>query len=78
MKIFPFQEGDTLFPADANGKTLYSNANYVDTWNEMEKLVADGLVKSIGVSNFNSEQIQAILDKGKIKPVTNQVIIILR
>jgi Aldo/keto reductases, related to diketogulonate reductase len=76
MKIKMFfisQEGDTLFPADANGKTLYSDANYVDTWLEMEKLVADGLVKSIGVSNFNSKQIQDILDKGTIKPVVNQV-----
>ncbi len=32
-----------------------------------------GLVKNIGVSNFNSRQIQDILDNCKIKPVTNQV-----
>ena len=32
-----------------------------------------GLVKSIGLSNFNSEQVQDVLDKGTIKPVTNQV-----
>lgn len=68
-----FKEGDTLFPTDSNGKTLYSDANYVDAWLEMEKLVDEGLIKSIGVSNFNSEQVQTILDKGKIKPVTNQV-----
>merc|ERR1711862_461360 len=30
-------------------------------------------VKDIGLSNFNSVQIQDILDKGKIKPATNQV-----
>lgn len=68
-----FQEGDVLFPTDASGKTLFSESNYTDTWLEMEKLVSDGLVKSIGVSNFNTKQIQDILDKGKIKPVTNQV-----
>merc|ERR1712066_106352 len=39
----------------------------------MEKLVEKGLVKSIGVSNFNSEQIEDILKRGNIKPVTNQV-----
>ena len=44
-----------------------------DCWLEMEKLVAKGLVKSIGLSNFNSEQIEDVLKKGTIKPVTNQV-----
>ena len=39
----------------------------------MEKLVSLGLVKSIGVSNFNSKQIEHILQKGSIKPVMNQV-----
>ena len=39
----------------------------------MEKLVKLGLVKSIGLSNFNSEQITDILNKGSIKPVMNQV-----
>ena len=44
-----------------------------DTWMEMEKLVELGLVKDIGVSNFNSVQIQDIIEKGTIKPVVNQV-----
>lgn len=39
----------------------------------MEKLVESGLVKSIGVSNFNSEQITRLLSIAKIKPVCNQV-----
>lgn len=39
----------------------------------MEKLVDLGLVRSIGVSNFNSQQLQRILDNCSIKPVTNQV-----
>lgn len=39
----------------------------------MEKLVDEGLTKSIGVSNFNSQQIQNILDIARIKPVANQV-----
>jgi len=47
--------------------------DYLDTWIEMEKLVENGFVKSIGVSNFNSEQLQRILDNCTIKPVVNQI-----
>merc|ERR1719154_294363 len=39
----------------------------------MEKLVKLGLVKSVGLSNFNSEQIVDILEKGQVTPVVNQV-----
>lgn len=39
----------------------------------MEQLVKKGYVRSIGLSNFNSAQIQRILDNCEIKPVTNQV-----
>ena len=39
----------------------------------MEKCVEEGLVKDIGLSNFNSEQIQTILDNCKVKPANNQV-----
>lgn len=42
----------------------------------MEKLVEAGLVKSIGVSNFNSEQIDRVLKVAKIKPAVNQVILL--
>lgn len=39
----------------------------------MERLVELGWVKSIGVSNFNSEQIARLLTVAKIVPVVNQV-----
>ena len=39
----------------------------------MEKLVDDGLVKSIGVSNFTPPMILDLLNYSRIKPVMNQV-----
>lgn len=68
-----FLENDVLFPKDADGKWIFSDVDYVDTWKAMEECVSLGLVKSIGLSNFNSEQISRILDICTIKPVVNQV-----
>ncbi|KAI5651777.1 aldo/keto reductase family domain-containing protein [Phthorimaea operculella] len=68
-----YKEGEDPFPADASGKVIYSDVDYVDTWRAMEVLVGKGLVKSIGVSNFNSKQLERVLEVAKIKPVTNQV-----
>lgn len=39
----------------------------------MEDLVRDGLVKSIGLSNFNHKQIQRVIDNSEIKPAMLQV-----
>uniref|UniRef100_A0A1A9WEI7 NADP-dependent oxidoreductase domain-containing protein n=1 Tax=Glossina brevipalpis TaxID=37001 RepID=A0A1A9WEI7_9MUSC len=47
--------------------------DYVDTWKAMENLVDLGLVKGIGLSNFNAKQIDRILKICRIQPVVNQV-----
>lgn len=39
----------------------------------MEELISAGLVKSIGVSNFNIQQLERILESGTIPPAVNQV-----
>jgi len=39
----------------------------------MEELVKLGMVRSIGVSNFNMEQVQRIIQCSSSKPVVNQV-----
>ncbi|XP_050080794.1 aldo-keto reductase family 1 member B1-like [Anopheles maculipalpis] len=69
-----YKEGSELFPMGPDGKTfLFSDADYVDTWPEMEKLVDAGLVRNIGLSNFNAKQVQRVLDIARIAPVTNQI-----
>lgn len=66
------KEGGEFFPTE-NGQPLYSDSDYLDTWKEMEKLVDAGLVKSIGISNFNAKQVDRLMKTVRIKPVTNQV-----
>ncbi|KAG2377600.1 hypothetical protein C9374_009116 [Naegleria lovaniensis] len=46
-----------------------------DTWREMEQLVKDGKVKSIGVSNFSVSDVSALLSEPgiSIKPAVNQI-----
>ncbi|XP_031843075.1 aldo-keto reductase family 1 member B1-like [Nomia melanderi] len=64
---------DDIFPQDADGNILTEDTDYLDTWHAMEHLVKKGLVKNIGVSNFNSEQIERLIKNSETKPVTNQV-----
>jgi len=69
-----FERGDVPFPKNEDGTVRYDTTiPPIETWLAMEKLLAKGLVKSIGVSNFNSEQIADVLAKGSVVPVTNQV-----
>ncbi|XP_060809115.1 aldo-keto reductase family 1 member B1 isoform X1 [Amyelois transitella] len=68
-----YKEGGDNFPTDENGKILVSDVDYVDTWRAMEPLVGEGLVRSIGLSNFNKRQVLRVLEIATVKPVTNQV-----
>ena len=72
-ETFSFQSGDELTPKDANGKIEFSDTDYLETWKGMEECKRQGLARSIGVSNFNSEQITRLLASAEIKPVNNQV-----
>jgi diketogulonate reductase-like aldo/keto reductase len=63
---------DDLLPKDADGNLVYSDLHYVEAYKAMEELIASGKVKNIGISNFNCQQTQDILDNCKIKPVSNQ------
>lgn len=46
--------------------------NYVAGYRQMEKAYKEGKVRAIGLSNFNAEQIQEILDICEVKPTILQ------
>ncbi|XP_021128957.1 aldo-keto reductase family 1 member A1 isoform X1 [Anas acuta] len=68
-----FERGDNLFPKNPDGTMRYDYTDYKDTWKAMEKLVEKGLAKAIGLSNFNSRQIDDILSVATVKPAVLQV-----
>ena len=46
---------------------------YVETWRAMIELRKQGLVRSIGVSNFNAEHLERIIGETGVAPALNQV-----
>ena len=69
-----YKEGTgEVWPKDKDGKMLYSDVHFSETWRALESCVSDGLVRSIGLSNFNHKQIQEVINDAKIKPSVLQV-----
>jgi diketogulonate reductase-like aldo/keto reductase len=46
---------------------------YVETWQALIDLQKDGLARSIGVSNFQSEHLERIIEETGVTPAVNQV-----
>ena len=47
--------------------------DYMGAWKDMEKAVAAGKVKSIGLSNFESDRLEEVCEAASIKPAVLQV-----
>nr|AGQ45615.1 aldo-keto reductase [Agrotis ipsilon] len=60
------------WPFSTKNKNEEADIDYLETWRGMERTVKLGLAKSIGVSNFNEEQLDRLLKNSTIKPVLNQ------
>ena len=62
-------------PTEEGGQTTWKRINMpmYKVWAQMEALVDKGLVKSIGISNFNVQLTWDMLSYCRIKPVVNEV-----
>lgn len=45
----------------------------IQVWRALEELYDKGLVRAIGVSNFNADDLQHLIENTNIKPVVNQI-----
>lgn len=60
------------WPANAKNYTDWKQAN-ADAWRAMEELQAEGKIKTIGVSNFWPEHLEALLETANVVPAINQI-----
>ncbi|QBP17743.1 aldo/keto reductase [Acetilactobacillus jinshanensis] len=49
------------------------DGKYIDTWRAMEKLYHEGLVRAIGISNFDVPRMKNLLAHSTVTPAVNQM-----
>jgi diketogulonate reductase-like aldo/keto reductase len=60
------------WPANAKNYDNWQHAN-AESWRAIEELQAEGKIKSIGVSNFFQEHLEALFKTAKVIPAVNQI-----
>ena len=73
VAVFSMYVGDDKFPKNPDGTIRYDYTPIMDTWVALEKMVDEGLVRHIGLSNFNSAQVDEVCvaqTKGTVQPIT--------
>ena len=56
------------------GKKSFDKEN-IEVWKALEEAYKEGKVRSIGVSNFNIDELNNIINNCEIKPMVNQILI---
>jgi alcohol dehydrogenase (NADP+) len=71
---FAFPPGDEMFPRNERGEPVYDpEVTLIETWQAMERLVDEGLCRSIGLSDITLEKLKEIVAVARIKPALVQV-----
>ncbi len=61
------------FPEDLDGYVPLTEVPLEETWEAMQELQSNGLVRHIGTSNFSAKKLQRLIDVGGQQPEMNQV-----
>lgn len=73
----PFKPGQDLEPLESDGKRRaidHDAPGIAATWKEVVRLWKEtSKIKAVGVSNFNVEQLEKIIDATGVVPVMNQI-----
>ena len=63
-----------MFPKHPDGsRDIDHSHSHVTTWKNMEKLLATGKVKAIGVSNYSARYLNELLPQATVVPAVNQI-----
>ena len=77
LKFVPFEKRyppEWLHDPESEDKKMeFADVPVQDTWRAMEALVEKGLVRNIGVSNWNCQGLRDLFSYAKIKPSVLQV-----
>jgi alcohol dehydrogenase (NADP+) len=61
------------FPRDDDGEIREADVSLAETWRAMERLVDDGLTRTIGLCNVSVEELDGLLESARIRPAVVQV-----
>ncbi|PKX98832.1 putative glycerol dehydrogenase [Aspergillus novofumigatus IBT 16806] len=63
-----------LFPKHPDGsRDIVHSHSHITTWKSMEKLLATGKTKAIGVSNYSKRYLEQLLPEVTVVPAVNQI-----
>ncbi|KAI9801013.1 MAG: hypothetical protein M1825_003547 [Sarcosagium campestre] len=68
-----FERGENPFPKGEDGINRTIPVDYLETWKAMEKLLAGGKTKAIGISNFSRAEVERLLKEATVVPAAHQL-----
>ncbi|KAI1698141.1 aldo/keto reductase family domain-containing protein [Ditylenchus destructor] len=69
----PFKEAGKNVPVIENGNVVPDMYPRINTWRAFEKHYKAGLVRSIGICNYNAKQLEELYNQAEIKPHNLQI-----